>query len=169
MSIQSDSYTFIFVQRWALDSNHPVNVYVSVKRVEVVERNLKKYLPLPLLSCESRMLVQENQDGKKYKPLVLIIFWKVNKLFPLRRVTRGGEGGGEVSPALFRKLEKSALIWRKNALIVVIYGYDFSFKMRFLRVSRGKICRFLACGIFLSHVVGECLSKYPNSKKTPLL
>ena len=29
---------------------------------------------------------------------------------------------GEVSPALFQKLEKSALILRKNALIVVIYG-----------------------------------------------
>ena len=31
-------------------------------------------------------------------------------------------GGGEVSPALFRKLEKGALIWGANALIVVIYG-----------------------------------------------
>ena len=43
-----------------------------------------------------------------------------------RRVTRegGGEGGerGEVSPALFQKLEKSTLICGKNALIVVIYG-----------------------------------------------
>ena len=28
----------------------------------------------------------------------------------------------EVSPTLFQKLEKSALILRKNALIVVIYG-----------------------------------------------
>ena len=33
---------------------------------------------------------------------------------------RGGEGG-EVSPALFRKFEKSALIWGKNSLIIVIY------------------------------------------------
>ena len=30
--------------------------------------------------------------------------------------------GGEVFPALFRKLEKIALIWGKIALIVVIYG-----------------------------------------------
>ena len=30
--------------------------------------------------------------------------------------------GEEVSPALFQKLEKSVLIWGKNALIVVIYG-----------------------------------------------
>ena len=40
-----------------------------------------------------------------------------------RRVTRGEEGGrGGVSSVLFRKLEKSALICRKNVLIVVIYG-----------------------------------------------
>ena len=31
-----------------------------------------------------------------------------------RRVTRGGRGGGEVSPALFHKLEKSALICGKK-------------------------------------------------------
>ena len=36
------------------------------------------------------------------------------------RVTRGWRG--EVSPVLFRKLEKSTLIWIKNALILVIYG-----------------------------------------------
>ena len=33
-----------------------------------------------------------------------------------RGVTSGGEEG-EVSPALFQKFEKSALIWRKNALM----------------------------------------------------
>ena len=71
-------------------------------------------------------------------------------------VTRGG-GGGEVSPALFRKLENSALIWRKNALIVVSYGYNFSFKTKFLRVSSGKTRRFFPCGAFVG--VGECLSK----------
>ena len=54
-----------------------------------------------------------------------------------------------------RKLEKSALIWRKNALIVVIYGYNFSFKMNFLRVSRKKNRRLFPCGAFLSRVVGE--------------
>ena len=31
-------------------------------------------------------------------------------------------GGGELSLALFQKLEKSTLISRKNALIGVIYG-----------------------------------------------
>ena len=37
----------------------------------------------------------------------------------VRRVTRGGR---EVSPALYWKLEKSALILGENAKIVVIYG-----------------------------------------------
>ena len=36
------------------------------------------------------------------------------------RAGRGVGGGGEISPALFPKLEKSALIWRENALTVVI-------------------------------------------------
>ena len=72
------------------------------------------------------------------------------KLVLDKRVTRGGE----VPPALFRKLEKSALIWRKNALIVVICEYNFSFKMKFLRVSRGKTRRVFFGGVFLSRVVG---------------
>ena len=37
-----------------------------------------------------------------------------------RRLTRGGRGG-EASPPLFWKLEKSTPIWRKNALFVVIF------------------------------------------------
>ena len=48
----------------------------------------------------------------------------------IRRVTRG-ENEGEVSRAFFQKLEKSTLILGKNALIVVIYGLHFSFKMQF--------------------------------------
>ena len=46
------------------------------------------------------------------------------------------------APALFRKLEKSAQLLEKNALIVVIYGLNFSFKMQVLRVSRRKNQRF---------------------------
>ena len=49
-----------------------------------------------------------------------------------RRITRGGRGG-EVLPAVFWKLEKSALILEKNALTAVlnwfIYGLNFSFKV----------------------------------------
>ena len=58
-------------------------------------------------------------------------------------------GGGEVSPALFRKLEKSPLILGKNALIVVIYGQDFSFEMK-LRVSRQKNGDFFPARLFFS-------------------
>ena len=76
--------------------------------------------------------------------------------------------GEEVSPALFQALEKSALIWRKNALIVIIYGLNFSFKMKFSRISRRKKPRFFPCGAFHSHPVCECLSQCPNSKKTHL-
>ena len=47
------------------------------------------------------------------------------------------------SPLPFlHKLEKSALILGKNALIAVIYGVNFSFKMQFLRVFRRKNRRF---------------------------
>ena len=51
----------------------------------------------------------------------------------LRRVTSGGEmdRSGEVSPALFQNLKKSALILGKNALTRFIYGFNFSFKMLF--------------------------------------
>ena len=54
----------------------------------------------------------------------------------------------QVSPALFQKLKKSALILGKNALIVVIYGLNFSFKMQFLRVSRTKNGDFSLRGNF---------------------
>ena len=63
-----------------------------------------------------------------------------------RRVTR--EGRGKVCPALFQELEESTLILGKNALIVVIYGLNFLFKMQFLRVSRRKNRRFFPAGPF---------------------
>ena len=89
-----------------------------------------------------------------------------NSQLTIRRVTRGGEG--EVSPALFQKLEKSPLICGKKCSDCGHLWVKFSFKMHILRVSRRKNRRFFPCEAFLSCVVGECLSKYPNSKKTPL-
>ena len=83
-----------------------------------------------------------------------------------RLVIRGGRG--EVSPAVFQKLEKSALICGKICPDCGNLWIKFLFKMQFLRVSRQENQRLLPCGTFLSCVVGECLSKYPNSKKTPL-
>ena len=90
----------------------------------------------------------------------------IGTIFPLsldvqktKVITRWGVGG-EVSHALFRKLEK-------NALIGVIYGLNFSFKVRFLRVFGRKIGYF-SLRAFLFRVVDNCSSRYSNSKKTPL-
>ena len=99
-------------------------------------------------------------------------YWEVVRICPAntttkyRRVTRGGGRGGEDYPALFQNLGRSTVILGKNALIVVTYGLNFSFKMQFWRVSR-RING--ACGAFVSRVVHECLSVCSNSKKTPLL
>ena len=48
----------------------------------------------------------------------------------------------------FKNWKKSALIFGENALIVVIYVLNFSFKMQFLRVSRRKNQRFFPAGPF---------------------
>ena len=40
--------------------------------------------------------------------------------------------------------------------------------MQFLRVSSQKNQRFFPCGASISRAVGDSLSRYPNSKKTPL-
>ena len=62
---------------------------------------------------------------------VWLQYWSAKwVLCKVRCVTRGEEGG-EVSPALFQNLEKSALILEKNALTRFIYGLNVSFKMLF--------------------------------------
>ena len=53
-----------------------------------------------------------------------------------------------VSPALFQKLEKSALTWEKNVLIAVICGLKSLLKVHFLRVYRSKIRTFFPAGPF---------------------
>ena len=50
------------------------------------------------------------------------------KHFVDKRIAREGRGG-EVSPALFWKLEESALNLENNVLITIIYGLSFSFKV----------------------------------------
>lgn len=68
---------------------------------------------------------------------MITIFW-LTYLISNRRVTRRGEGKGWGLPCLFRKLEKRALILGKYTLIGVIYRLNFSFTVKFLRVSRRK-------------------------------
>ena len=53
-------------QTCALCSDHHTNVYVSVKRVEVIFKWIKKKgFPLPLQSCNSWIFVKEKLDRKK--------------------------------------------------------------------------------------------------------
>ena len=62
-----------------------------------------------------------------------ILHFLVNTDAQLEGGGAGGVGGrgGEISPALSRKLEKDSLILGKSVLIVVIYYLNFSFTMNF--------------------------------------
>ena len=94
-----------------------------------------------------------SMSAKNWQLHFLISFWSLSRYFAIRCVTRGGRG--QVSPALFQKYEKSALILGKNVLILVIYGLNFSFKMQFLRVSRNKTGDFSLRGkIYFSCCTG---------------
>ena len=62
-----------------------------------------------------------------YRPLVISYHSSWNLLFPGAWLE-----GGEVSPALFQNLKKSALNLGKNVLTRFIYRFNFSFKMLFL-------------------------------------
>ena len=80
-----------------------------------------------------------SKDFASIQIFISVAHFRSKSKYKNRRVTRGGQGvGGDVSLALFQKLEKSVLILRKNALIWVIYGLYFSFKMEVLRGSRRK-------------------------------
>ena len=54
--------------------------------------------------------------------------------------------GGERSPLPFFKNWKKWPNFGKNALIVTIYGLNFSFKIEFLRASKKKKWRFAPAG-----------------------
>ena len=56
------------------------------------------------------------------------------------------EGAGPPYP--FSKLEKRALILGKNAMIVVIYGLNFSFKMKFYGGLHEEKLEIFPCGSF---------------------
>ena len=79
-----------------------------------------------------------------------------------KRITRAGREE-EVSPALSQKFEKNAQVLVKCALIVAIYGFNFSFKMQFEK----KTEIFLLRPFFLELYI-KFLSKCTNSKKPPL-
>ena len=70
----------------------------------------------------------------------------VNVDYIIRRVTRGG-GGRSLLP-FFENLKKCPNFFGGNALIEVIYGLNFSFKMQFSRVSKRKTQKFFPAGPF---------------------
>ena len=86
-------------------------------------------------------------------------------LYIERRVTRGGGGEGGF-PCPSSKIGKKCPNLEKKCLDCDHLWVQFIIQNE---ISRGKTHRFFPCGAFLSRVVGECLSKCPNLKKTPLL
>ena len=64
-----------------------------------------------------------------------------------------------IAHVLFRKLEKSVLIFGENLRIVAVYGLTFSFKKQFLRVLRWKNLKFYPSARFFFCVVDEMFIK----------
>ena len=78
-------------------------------------------------------------------------------------------GRGEVSPALFWKSKKSALIFGKKGPVIVHLCVEYSIQNVVLRVSRRKNSKNFPCRAhFFLVFLAEFLSKYPNSVKCPL-
>ena len=115
------------------------------------------YLGLFVIKIRDFKIISNSNNYSKYK-LLQLFFLPIRVLKSVnterhnqpRRVTRRG---GEVYPALFQKLKKSALNLEKIAcghcgLIVAIYELNFLFKMQFSRVSRRKNRRFFPAGPF---------------------
>ena len=62
---------------------------------------------------------------------IMVNLVKYFTLFYYRRVARGRKRADSL--AISRKLKKNYLTMAKSALIVIIYGLNFSFKMHFLK------------------------------------
>ena len=73
---------------------------------------------------------------------------------------------GGVYPALFQNLKKSALNLGKSCPDCGYLWVNLSFEMQFCKSFQEKKPDFFACGAFLSRFVHDCLSKFPNSKKS---
>ena len=66
------------------------------------------------------------------------------------------------------KLDKSVLTWRKNTLIAVISGLNFSFKTQLLTVFWRKSEEFFPMAPFFFVLYMIAYQSVPNPKKTPL-
>ena len=107
---------------------YPIYDRISCKyRKSVVELlfNKLKEKAQERLSSPSLNLKDERLRVKN-----IVILWS-------RYVTRGRRGIGRL-PCPFSETGKSALIWKENFQIAVVYGQNFSFKMKFSWVFRRK-------------------------------
>lgn len=75
-----------------------------------------------------------------------------------RQVTREGEG--QASSVFLWRLKKCALILGKNALIVSIYGVDFSFNIKFSEYLGEKSVKFLPFGSIFIYCICKLYSSY---------
>ena len=94
-----------------------------------------------VLSKSSMGMLHQQLSKHFYTGLFLYI--GENLYHTNRHITRGGRG--EVSLALFQKLEKSAPMLGKNALIVTIYGLNFSCSLKSFQEKKTK---FYHAGLF---------------------
>ena len=78
-----------------------------------------------------------------------------------RRVSRGGKFPLHLFENWKLPLFEEKVPWLRPSVVKIW------FKMQFLRVSRWKK-RFWSCRAFLFRVLSESLSKWSNSKETPL-
>ena len=91
-------------------------------------------------------------------------------------VDKGARGEkGEISPALFKKYLKSALIWKKSILIlqkcsvfVCIYGLNSHLRCSFKNIFKKKHEHFSLRGFFFCVQHMKHISKCPYSEKPSL-
>ena len=123
------------------------------------ERLLHKCFPVNFEKCLRTLFSQKNRlllnittvvrNGKTFMTFITMLSCTIN---PGATRVGGGEGGqGGGLPCPFLKIEKSALILEKKALIVYILGLNLSFKMYFKK----KSFKIFPCGSFFSCVLDE--------------
>ena len=103
-----------YVQCWAVCSNCPAYVQISVKRVEVIKKSRRNSLLFPLLSWESWIFVKETPDRKN--PSSNAVFktdWKSLVIVALML----NPSASFSSTASFIKV-KEALFWAQLQLVV---------------------------------------------------
>ena len=135
-------------------------LFNKVSYLQAKERLLHRYFPVSFTKYFRALLLQNTSGSllllnnffcllrrpqpQKMFPSALVILniFETNTWNCLRTAFSGAylerEGGREFSPTFFQNLEKGALIWRKSAVIMIIYGCKILFKVKLLRVSRQK-------------------------------